>query len=376
MTQRGFGRIVFVSSTAGEVGGQEQPAYCASKHGVIGLMRAIAQDVIPFGVTCNAVLPGWVRTRMADDDVAAGVAAHAAARPRRSGPRTPRSMRRAACSTPPRWRRRSRSSARRKRAASTARRCESRSAASGRRTAPSCPCSGVALELAPVDQHRRSVDVRRALRGQEADDVRHLLGSAHLARAGCSRGCGRSPRDRVRARRPTSRPRRRWRPGATALTRVPSGPNVTAAFFVKASSAAFVGAVGVLGRVAGLADDRGGADDRQRPCPAGGRARPPAAARTASGRRRTRPGSRRRCGPRGWPWRSRSARRGRRGPRWPARRATSTCAASPTSAASGTSRSPAASSAQSASRRSWPRAATATRAPSARKTRTISRPMP
>jgi NAD(P)-dependent dehydrogenase (short-subunit alcohol dehydrogenase family) len=70
MTQRGFGRIVFVSSTAGEVGGPAQPAYCASKHGVIGLMRAIAQDVIPFGVTCNAVLPGWVRTRMADDDVA------------------------------------------------------------------------------------------------------------------------------------------------------------------------------------------------------------------------------------------------------------------------------------------------------------------
>ena len=131
MTQRGFGRIVFVSSTAGEVGGQEQPAYCASKHGVIGLMRAIAQDVIPFGVTCNAVLPGWVRTRMADDDVAAGVAAHAAARPRRSGPRMPRNTRRAECSTRPRWQPRSRSSARRKRAASTARRCESRSAASG-----------------------------------------------------------------------------------------------------------------------------------------------------------------------------------------------------------------------------------------------------
>ena len=70
MTQRGFGRIVFVSSTAGEVGGPAQPAYCASKHGVIALMRAVAQDVIPFGVTCNAVLPGWVRTRMADDDVA------------------------------------------------------------------------------------------------------------------------------------------------------------------------------------------------------------------------------------------------------------------------------------------------------------------
>ncbi len=70
MADRGWGRIVFVSSTAGEVGGPAQPAYCASKHGVLGLMRAVAQDVIPFGVTCNAVLPGWVRTRMADDDVA------------------------------------------------------------------------------------------------------------------------------------------------------------------------------------------------------------------------------------------------------------------------------------------------------------------
>jgi NAD(P)-dependent dehydrogenase (short-subunit alcohol dehydrogenase family) len=33
-------------------------------------MRSVAQDVIPFGVTCNAVLPGWVKTTMADADVA------------------------------------------------------------------------------------------------------------------------------------------------------------------------------------------------------------------------------------------------------------------------------------------------------------------
>jgi len=71
MTQRGFGRIVFVSSTAGEVGGQSQPAYCASKHGVIGLMRSVAADTIPHGVTCNAILPGWVRTTMADADAEA-----------------------------------------------------------------------------------------------------------------------------------------------------------------------------------------------------------------------------------------------------------------------------------------------------------------
>ena len=133
MTQRRFGRIVFVSSTAGEVGGPAQPAYCASKHGVIGLMRAIAQDVIPYGVTCNAVLPGWVRTRMADDDVAEE-SRHSGRTPEEIGPRTQPNMRRAASSTRPRWRRPSHSSARRLRAASTARHCAWRSAGSGRRT--------------------------------------------------------------------------------------------------------------------------------------------------------------------------------------------------------------------------------------------------
>src|SRR5439155_9721892 len=41
-------------------------AYTASKHGLIGLARAVAQDAGPFGVTSNAVLPGWVRTAMAE----------------------------------------------------------------------------------------------------------------------------------------------------------------------------------------------------------------------------------------------------------------------------------------------------------------------
>ena len=66
MIERGWGRIVMVSSTAGEVGGPAMSAYCASKAGLLGLMRAVAQDVGRFSVTCNAVLPGWVRTEMAD----------------------------------------------------------------------------------------------------------------------------------------------------------------------------------------------------------------------------------------------------------------------------------------------------------------------
>ena len=42
--------------------------YCASKHGLVGLMRSVAQDVAPHGTTCNAIMPGWVRTEMAERD--------------------------------------------------------------------------------------------------------------------------------------------------------------------------------------------------------------------------------------------------------------------------------------------------------------------
>jgi len=66
MCRRGFGRVVFTSSTAGEVAERSGSAYTASKHGLIGLARAVAQDAGPFGVTSNAVLPGWVRTAMAE----------------------------------------------------------------------------------------------------------------------------------------------------------------------------------------------------------------------------------------------------------------------------------------------------------------------
>lgn len=66
MCQRGYGRLVYTSSTAGETAERRGNAYTASKHGLIGLARAVAQDAGPFGVTSNAVLPGWVRTQMAE----------------------------------------------------------------------------------------------------------------------------------------------------------------------------------------------------------------------------------------------------------------------------------------------------------------------
>ncbi len=66
MVAAGWGRVVMVSSTAGQVGGADMAAYCASKHGLLGLMRATAVDLAGSGITSNAVLPGWVRTELAE----------------------------------------------------------------------------------------------------------------------------------------------------------------------------------------------------------------------------------------------------------------------------------------------------------------------
>ncbi len=66
MTQRRYGRIVFTSSTAGLVAERAGSAYNSSKAGLLGLMRSVAQDGGSFGVTSNAVLPGWVRTEMSE----------------------------------------------------------------------------------------------------------------------------------------------------------------------------------------------------------------------------------------------------------------------------------------------------------------------
>lgn len=66
MVERGYGRVVYTSSTAGIIAEPAGSAYNSSKHGLIGLMRSVAVDCGPFGVTSNAVLPGWVRTAMAE----------------------------------------------------------------------------------------------------------------------------------------------------------------------------------------------------------------------------------------------------------------------------------------------------------------------
>lgn len=64
MSKRGRGRIVFIASTAGLKGYPYVAPYVAAKHGVVGLMRALAAETAKSGVTVNAVCPGFVETEM------------------------------------------------------------------------------------------------------------------------------------------------------------------------------------------------------------------------------------------------------------------------------------------------------------------------
>lgn len=69
MLDAGWGRIVNVASTAGQRGYPYVAAYCAAKHGVVGLTRALALEVAARGVTVNAVCPGYTDTDIVRESI-------------------------------------------------------------------------------------------------------------------------------------------------------------------------------------------------------------------------------------------------------------------------------------------------------------------
>jgi 3-hydroxybutyrate dehydrogenase len=65
-----WGRVVNIASNAGVSGYAYTAAYCAAKHALVGMTRALAIDLARTGVTINALCPGWVETALADEAVA------------------------------------------------------------------------------------------------------------------------------------------------------------------------------------------------------------------------------------------------------------------------------------------------------------------
>jgi NAD(P)-dependent dehydrogenase (short-subunit alcohol dehydrogenase family) len=78
MLEAGTGRLIAIASTAGLKGYPYVSSYCAAKHGVIGLTRALAQEFGPKNITVNAICPGFMETPLLERSIeAASVNGHA-----------------------------------------------------------------------------------------------------------------------------------------------------------------------------------------------------------------------------------------------------------------------------------------------------------
>jgi NAD(P)-dependent dehydrogenase (short-subunit alcohol dehydrogenase family) len=71
MVEAKWGRIINIASIASKVGGKYVAAYTAAKHGVLGLTRALALELVAHNITVNAICPGYVDTPLTDQSIAA-----------------------------------------------------------------------------------------------------------------------------------------------------------------------------------------------------------------------------------------------------------------------------------------------------------------
>ena len=70
MKERGWGRIINISSAHGLVASPYKSAYVAAKHGITGFTKSVALEIAQDGITCNAICPGYVFTKLVENQIA------------------------------------------------------------------------------------------------------------------------------------------------------------------------------------------------------------------------------------------------------------------------------------------------------------------
>lgn len=70
MKEKAWGRIINIASAHGLVASENKSAYVASKHGLIGLTKVLALEGADFGITANAICPGFVKTPLVEHQIA------------------------------------------------------------------------------------------------------------------------------------------------------------------------------------------------------------------------------------------------------------------------------------------------------------------
>ncbi len=70
MKARGWGRIVNIASAHGLVASPFKAAYVTAKHGMVGLTKTVALEVAQYGITVNAICPGYVKTPLVENQIA------------------------------------------------------------------------------------------------------------------------------------------------------------------------------------------------------------------------------------------------------------------------------------------------------------------
>jgi 3-hydroxybutyrate dehydrogenase len=76
MKEKRYGRILNIASAHGLVASEFKSAYVASKHGLVGLTKVVALEGAPYGITCNAICPGYVKTPLVEKQIKDQATAH------------------------------------------------------------------------------------------------------------------------------------------------------------------------------------------------------------------------------------------------------------------------------------------------------------